>query len=97
MVIGRYCALATGVQFVMNGANHALGVFSTFPFSIFPGSWRDAFDQSAYARGCRAGRQGDAKHCCNHRRESSCAGTRPIESVDEAGCESPCPFGAVAA
>lgn len=53
LVIGRYCALATGVQFIMNGANHALGGFSTFPFSIFPGSWRDGFDQSAYASGYR--------------------------------------------
>lgn len=42
LVIGRFCALATGVQFIMNGANHALGGFSTFPFGIFPGAWARA-------------------------------------------------------
>jgi virginiamycin A acetyltransferase len=41
LVIGRYCAIATGVQFVMNGANHALGGFSTYPFAIFGKGWED--------------------------------------------------------
>ncbi|NRP71010.1 Streptogramin A acetyltransferase [Ensifer psoraleae] len=53
LVIGRYCAIATGVQFIMNGANHALGGFSTFPFSIFPGGWRDGSDPVAYTSGYR--------------------------------------------
>lgn len=53
LVIGRFCALATGVQFIMNGANHALGGFSTFPFGIFPGAWRDGFDPALYATGYR--------------------------------------------
>ncbi|ASY62348.1 Chloramphenicol acetyltransferase [Sinorhizobium sojae CCBAU 05684] len=53
LVIGRFCALATGVQFVMNGANHALDGFSTFPFGIFPGAWREGFDAAAYATGHR--------------------------------------------
>ncbi|WEX78572.1 CatB-related O-acetyltransferase [Sinorhizobium numidicum] len=53
LVIGRFCALATGVQFIMNGANHALDGFSTFPFGIFPGSWREGFDSAAYASGYR--------------------------------------------
>ena len=39
LVIGRYCAIARGVRFIMNGANHALGGFSTYPFSIFGGGW----------------------------------------------------------
>lgn len=41
LVIGRYCAIATGVQFVMNGANHALDGFSTYPFAIFGKGWED--------------------------------------------------------
>lgn len=53
LVIGRFCALATGVQFIMNGANHALGGFSTFPFGIFPGAWRERFDPGGYASGYR--------------------------------------------
>ena len=39
LVIGNYCALARGVKFVMNGANHKLSGFSTYPFQIFGGGW----------------------------------------------------------
>ena len=39
LVIGRFCALAAGVRFVMNGGNHAMGGFTTYPFAIFP-DWR---------------------------------------------------------
>lgn len=41
LVIGRYCALAEGVRFVMAGANHAMLGPSTFPFGIFGGTWAD--------------------------------------------------------
>jgi virginiamycin A acetyltransferase len=51
--IGRYCALAEGVTFIMNGANHAMQGFSTYPFGIFPGAWRDGFDPAGYASGYR--------------------------------------------
>jgi virginiamycin A acetyltransferase len=34
LIIGRYVAIATGVQFVMNGANHPMDGFSTFPFDM---------------------------------------------------------------
>lgn len=39
LIIGRFCALATGVQFIMNGANHKLDGLSTYPFSIFRNGW----------------------------------------------------------
>lgn len=42
LVIGKFCALARGVKFIMNGANHALGGFSTYPFSIFGNGWEIA-------------------------------------------------------
>lgn len=42
LVIGRYCALATGVQFIMNGANHKMSGFSTYPFGIFSKGWEAA-------------------------------------------------------
>ncbi|HYH23552.1 MAG TPA: CatB-related O-acetyltransferase [Azospirillum sp.] len=36
LVIGRFCAIAAGVRFLMNGANHALSGVTTYPFLIFP-------------------------------------------------------------
>jgi virginiamycin A acetyltransferase len=45
LVIGKFCALARGVKFIMNGANHALGGFSTFPFYIFGNGWEPAAPQ----------------------------------------------------
>lgn len=39
LLIGKFCQIATGVRFVMNGANHALTGFSTFPFSVFGEEW----------------------------------------------------------
>jgi virginiamycin A acetyltransferase len=39
LVIGRFCALARGVKFVMNGANHKVSGFSTYPFQIFGNGW----------------------------------------------------------
>ena len=39
--IGRYCALADGVRFIMGGANHAMLGPSTFPFGIFGGTWAE--------------------------------------------------------
>jgi virginiamycin A acetyltransferase len=41
LVIGRYCALATGVRFIMAGANHPTAGVSTFPFAIFGGAWAE--------------------------------------------------------
>lgn len=39
LVIGRFCAIATGARFMMNGGNHATGGFSTYPFLIFGQGW----------------------------------------------------------
>jgi virginiamycin A acetyltransferase len=39
LIIGRYCAIASGVSFVMPGANHADLGPSTFPFGIFGEPW----------------------------------------------------------
>ncbi len=40
LIIGKFCQIAEGVRFIMNGANHQMNAFSTFPFYIFEG-----FDQ----------------------------------------------------
>ena len=33
LVIGRFCAIAKDVSFIMNDANHALGGLTTYPFA----------------------------------------------------------------
>jgi len=35
LIIGKFCQIAAGVEFVMNGANHKMDCASTFPFYIF--------------------------------------------------------------
>ncbi|MFI9063656.1 CatB-related O-acetyltransferase [Streptomyces sp. NPDC053429] len=44
LVIGKFCALGTGVRFIMNGANHRMDGPSTFPFPIMGGSWAEHVD-----------------------------------------------------
>lgn len=45
LVIGKYCALARGVRFIMNGANHKISGVSTYPFYIFGNGWESAAPQ----------------------------------------------------
>ena len=37
LIIGRFCQIAAGVEFVMNGANHQMNAVSTFPFYTLEG------------------------------------------------------------
>jgi len=37
LVIGKFCQIAAGVEFVMNGANHQMNAASTFPFYTLAG------------------------------------------------------------
>lgn len=39
LIIGKFCAIAKGVEFVMNGANHRMGCATTYPFYIMGGDW----------------------------------------------------------
>ena len=39
LIIGKFCQIATGVRFVMNGGNHATDGWSTFPFAAFGNEW----------------------------------------------------------
>ena len=39
LVIGKFCAIAEGITFIMNGANHRMDGFTTYPFNIFGGGW----------------------------------------------------------
>ena len=37
LIIGRFCQIAAGVEFIMNGANHPMNAVSTFPFYTLEG------------------------------------------------------------
>ena len=37
LIIGKFCQIASGVEFVMNGANHQMNSVSTFPFYTLEG------------------------------------------------------------
>jgi virginiamycin A acetyltransferase len=39
LIIGKFCQIAAGVEFIMNGANHKMDGVSTFPFYILEG-WK---------------------------------------------------------
>lgn len=53
LVIGRFCAIAEGVQFIMNGANHAMTGISTYPFNIFGHGWEEGFDVTSWSEAVR--------------------------------------------
>ncbi|GAB1580755.1 CatB-related O-acetyltransferase [Phyllobacterium phragmitis] len=53
LIIGKFCAIAAGTTFIMNGANHPLDGFSTYPFGIFGGDWAAAFDMEKLGRTVR--------------------------------------------
>jgi len=42
LIIGKFCQIATGVKFIMNGGNHATNGLSTYPFKIFGHAWAEA-------------------------------------------------------
>ena len=39
LIIGKFCAIAKDVKFIMNGANHKISGHSTYPFYIFGNGW----------------------------------------------------------
>jgi virginiamycin A acetyltransferase len=48
LIIGKFCMIASGVTFIMNGANHLLVSISTYPFAIFGHDWQNAMDGKSY-------------------------------------------------
>lgn len=46
LVIGKFCAIARGAKFIMNGANHKLSGVSTYPFQIFGNGWEKVTPQA---------------------------------------------------
>ena len=41
LIIGKFCAIAKGIEFIMNGANHRMCSVSTYPFNIFANGWEN--------------------------------------------------------
>ena len=42
LIIGKFCAIARGIEFVMNGANHRMCSVTTYPFNIMGNGWEIA-------------------------------------------------------
>lgn len=41
LIIGKFCAIAEGTKFIMGPANHRLSSVTTYPFSVFGGTWEE--------------------------------------------------------
>ncbi|WP_128153307.1 CatB-related O-acetyltransferase [Apibacter raozihei] len=48
LIIGKFCAIASGVTFIMNGANHLMESVTTYPFAIFGGDWSKSMEGKDY-------------------------------------------------
>ena len=48
LIIGKFCMIASGVEFIMNGANHLVNSISSYPFAIFGNGWEHAMDNKTY-------------------------------------------------
>ena len=48
LIIGKFCMIASGVNFIMNGANHLTESISSYPFAIFGNAWKDAMIGKSY-------------------------------------------------
>lgn len=48
LIIGKFCMIASGVSFIMNGANHLTAAISTYPFAIFGNGWEKAMEGKSY-------------------------------------------------
>lgn len=48
LIIGKFCQIASGVRFIMNGGNHLTQSASTFPFAIFGKAWSQAMEGKSY-------------------------------------------------
>ena len=42
LIIGKFCAIGSGVEFIMNGANHCMRSVTTYPFFIMKRGWEEA-------------------------------------------------------
>ena len=48
LIIGKFCMIASGTTFIMNGGNHRSDSISAYPFAIFGNGWEQAMDGREY-------------------------------------------------
>lgn len=48
LIIGKFCMIASGATFIMNGGNHLTEATTAYPFAIFGDAWQDAMDGKNY-------------------------------------------------
>jgi len=48
LIIGKFCMIASGATFIMNGGNHLSKSLSAYPFAIFGNGWEHAMDGKNY-------------------------------------------------
>ncbi|MCI8422155.1 MAG: CatB-related O-acetyltransferase [Lawsonibacter sp.] len=41
LIVGKFCAIASGVKFIMGPANHRISSVTTYPFHVFGGLWAE--------------------------------------------------------
>ena len=41
LIIGNFCSIACGTQFIMGSANHRMSSVTTYPFNVFGGEWAE--------------------------------------------------------
>lgn len=41
LIIGKFCAIASGTKFIMGPANHRISSVTTYPFNVFGGAWSE--------------------------------------------------------
>ena len=51
LIIGKFCQIASGVRFMMNGGNHSMSGVSTYPFQVFGGQWAKKKPLSSVSKG----------------------------------------------
>jgi len=51
LVIGRFCSIAHGATFLLNGGNHLIDTVSSYPFAVFGHAWEAAMPEAWPARG----------------------------------------------
>lgn len=48
LIIGKFCMIASGATFIMNGGNHLSNAISAYPFAIFGNGWENAMNGKNY-------------------------------------------------
>ena len=48
LIIGKFCMIASGVSFIMNGANHLVDAITSYPFAVFGNDWQSAMSGKSY-------------------------------------------------